>query len=385
MAKYSSQQTLEITFSRSPAFKDHPGASHLCTKLDSFLFDGPNGTHLCLVFEPLGRSFEEVIDVCGRAATQAEYKPGKYATGNWSVRTGRESCRQLVLGLDYLHSHKIMHRDVQPGNVMLALTYDLNALTKAQIQHDVWNDEEGAGDQDTMTREAWTAMNLRRQADYMNIIERTDGEPLTPNDPEYTVAGISLLDKLEFDADPPMDFCVKLIDLGSACKFEDCNDGKTPYPVDIRAPEVVLKQPYNEKADIWALACTMFRIVTLEPLIPLWMTSDQDATDDQHIKNLIDRFGKLPESLRGEWARADEHLDKDGNLLDPDEYRDDNYEFGDLWQGVRLAKPKDMSEDEAKVFYDLMKKMLDYDPSKRLSSREVLEHPWFQSGQTINP
>jgi len=38
-----------------------------------------------------------------------------------------------------------------------------------------------------------------------------------------------------------------------------------------------------------------------------------------------------------------------------------------------------MSEAEAKVFADLLVKMLDWDPSKRLSTKEVLNHPWFQT------
>jgi serine/threonine protein kinase len=261
-----------------------------------------------------------------------------------------------------------MHRDVQPDNILLALTYNLDALTKDQIQHDVGDDKGKGGYQNTKTKEAWTDMNLRRQANYMNIIERNDGEPLTIHDPLYTVAGISLLDRLEFDATPPMDFCVKLIDSGSDCKFEDCNDGKTPYPIDVRAPEVILKQPYDEKADIWALACTIFHIVTMEPLIPLWVTADKEATDDENLKNFIDCFGKLPEDLRSVWTCADQHLDKEGNLLESDECKDDNYQFGDLWQGVRLAKLGDMSTTEAKVFYDLLKKRLSYDPGKRLST-----------------
>lgn len=378
MAEHSDKKTLEVTFTPDPVYQNHAGAEHVCIKTDSFSFKGPNGTHLCLVFKPLGRSFEEVIDSVSRCARDPTYDPGIYGTRNWSARFAREACRQLVLGLDYLHSQRIMHRDIQPGNILLALTYDLDALTKDEIQRDVWDDEASEGNQNTMTAASWADMNFRRQSDYINTIERSDGEPLTEHDPRYTVAGISLHDRLKLEPDPPTDFCIKLIDLGSACKIEDCNDGTTPYPLDVRAPEVILKQPYNEKADIWALACTIFRIVNLEPLIPLWVTLDKEATDDENMKCLIDRFGKLPDDLRSKWSRADEHIDKEGNIIDPDPYKPDSAQFGDLWQGVRLAKPKDMSDREATVFYDLLKKMLDYDPRKRLSTKEVLEHPWFQ-------
>ena len=378
MAEYSNEETFELTFTPDPALASSPGAKHLCTKLDSFRFDGPNGNHLVLVFEPLGRSFEEVIELCSRGASDPEYDPGVYGTREWSAVFGREASRQIALGLEYLHAHGVMHRDIQPGNIMLGLTYDVDLYTKDQVQYDVWEDKaEDDGDESNLDEEAWSEMNVRRLKNYLNILERSDGEPLAPNHPPYTVAAISLNDRLKFGPPPPTDFTVKLIDLGSACKFEDCNDGKTPYPIDIRAPEIVVGLPYNEKADVWALACTIFRIVTMEPLIPLWMTADAEATDDEHLKNMIDRFGKLPDSIVSSWIRANKHINAEGKILEPDEYNPDSCQFGDVWQGIRLAKPKDMSETEAKMFCDLLVKMLDYDINKRLSMKEVLKHPWF--------
>ena len=120
--------------------------------------------------------------------------------------------------------------------------------------------------------------------------------------------------------------------------------------------------------------CTMFRIVNIEPLIPLWVTLDKEATDDEHMKCLINRFGKVPDD---KCTRANQHIDKEGGIIDPDPDNPDSAKFGDLWQPVQLAKPKDLSEDESRVFYDLLKKMLNYDPRKRLSTKQALEHPWF--------
>ncbi|KAJ6595777.1 hypothetical protein DFH09DRAFT_906111, partial [Mycena vulgaris] len=37
-----------------------PGKEYLCQLLDSFVHDGPNGRHICLVLEPLGISILDV-------------------------------------------------------------------------------------------------------------------------------------------------------------------------------------------------------------------------------------------------------------------------------------------------------------------------------------
>ena len=34
-----------------------------------------------------------------------------------------------------------MHRDIHPGNILIALTYDINKRTKDEIQSDIWDDE----------------------------------------------------------------------------------------------------------------------------------------------------------------------------------------------------------------------------------------------------
>lgn len=74
---------------------EHPGRKYVLALLDDFWIDGPNGRHQCLVSEVVGSTIVEAkkIDV-------HEMLP---------LETARAITPQLVLGLDYIHSHGILH------------------------------------------------------------------------------------------------------------------------------------------------------------------------------------------------------------------------------------------------------------------------------------
>ncbi|KAF4631851.1 hypothetical protein G7Y89_g6268 [Cudoniella acicularis] len=344
-ADNSKTKSFEETFTPETSLQNHPGAKHLAAKINSFSFDGPNGNHTCIVSEPLGREYREVI-----------------YNQNYSSQFRREVCRQFVQAIDYLHSQRIMHRSFDSTKIRFELTYDLNTLKTNEIQKDAWSDEDVQGDQDSMTADDWAAMNFRRQANWMNILERSDGLPLSKHHPAYTILASPLDDGLKPNLKALQNFSIKLTNLSSACKFKDCNDGTKPYEIETRAPEVILQQPYNENADIWALATVLYEMVTGGTnMLGAMRRLDEEQQDDDHMIFLIERFGKLPDFIRSKWTRANEFLDDVGNILNPDE-GGASCQQGDLLQGVMENKPEDMSDAEALAFHGLLMKMLDFEP-----------------------
>ena len=73
----------------------HPGYKHVAHLLDSFYHIGPNGRHLCLVFNVLGPSIAYFTN-CG---------PNYRLDGSLA----RNVAAQLLLAVDYLHSSGIAH------------------------------------------------------------------------------------------------------------------------------------------------------------------------------------------------------------------------------------------------------------------------------------
>jgi serine/threonine-protein kinase SRPK3 len=86
----------------------HSGRSHVISFLDHFKHKGPNGVHVCMVFEVLG---ENLLGLIKRH--QAKGVP---------IGLVRQISKQVLLGLDYMHrSCGVIHTDLKPENVLICI------------------------------------------------------------------------------------------------------------------------------------------------------------------------------------------------------------------------------------------------------------------------
>jgi serine/threonine protein kinase len=83
--------------------------------LDHFKHTGPNGTHLCLVFEPLGTNIHEMkYDLLFMPELQ---KYGKELMRKYPVPIGKMILRQILEALDLLHQNGIAHGNLGAENI----------------------------------------------------------------------------------------------------------------------------------------------------------------------------------------------------------------------------------------------------------------------------
>ena len=85
-----------------------PNFDHCIVKLlDHFDHSGPNGKHVCMVFEPLGENLLNVIK--------------KYDYKGMPIVLVQNFIRQICLALDFLHRKcSIIHTDLKPENILIA-------------------------------------------------------------------------------------------------------------------------------------------------------------------------------------------------------------------------------------------------------------------------
>lgn len=86
--------------------RDHPGRDHLVQMLDHFTFDGPNGSHCCIVMELLSPSVPDTV----------EY----YTDYRLPATVAKATAYQALLAVDFLSQHKICHGGKSPKEALSA-------------------------------------------------------------------------------------------------------------------------------------------------------------------------------------------------------------------------------------------------------------------------
>ncbi|KAJ7076498.1 kinase-like protein [Mycena belliarum] len=80
------------------------GKHHVCQMLDSFVHDGPNGRHICLVLELLGMS---VLDLY------------RSFSGSLPLILVQRVAKHLLRGLQYVHECGVIHTDIKGDNILM--------------------------------------------------------------------------------------------------------------------------------------------------------------------------------------------------------------------------------------------------------------------------
>lgn len=259
------------------------------------------------------------------------------------------------------------------------------------------------------------------------VLETESGEATGPEAPRYIVKTLDFLSSKSNIISND----VRLIDFDQCFPISSPPEKMLGTPVEFLAPEVAVGLPASPGSDAWALGCCIFRLrsgegpfsnyevtspgdlmriiiqtigdMPLEWQDTLWDYDGQPTKDpskgkrlekwegERSLKDLVYKIWDQPEGdvvQTGTTWPEHKVWDDDNKpfpscfsnmVWKPTATKVDNvYLFGydDESDALLEAMPK-IAELEAALLYDLLSKIFVYDPKRRPTADEILNHPWF--------
>ncbi|MFS8014967.1 putative protein-serine/threonine kinase CMGC-CDK-CDK8 family [Helianthus anomalus] len=163
---------------------------------------------------------------------------------------------------------------------------------------------------------------------------------------------------------------VKIADFGLAriyqAPLKPLSDNGVVVTIWYRAPELLLgAKHYTSAVDMWAVGCIFAELLTLKPL---FQGQEVKATPNPFQLDQLDKIFKvLGHPTVDKWPTL-AHLPH--WQTDQQHIQGHKYDSPGLYSVVHLS-PKNPA-------YDLLCKMLEYDPRKRITAAQALEHEYFR-------
>ncbi|GAA0183679.1 hypothetical protein LIER_31050 [Lithospermum erythrorhizon] len=391
----------EITILKQIAEGDVEDKKCVVKLLDHFKHSGPNGQHVCMVFEFLGDNLLTLIKY-------ADYR-------GIPLPMVKELCFNILVGLDYLHRQlSIIHTDLKPENVLLCSTIDPSKdprksgvplvlpSNKSKIVSESLSSKESRITNGDLTKNQKKKIRkkAKRAAEKCASDEiEHDNEASSPEDSQNTEKcsgnsshepnNVSTVQDISSNADTrqkthkrgsrstrqklltEVDLKCKLVDFGNACWTykQFTSDIQTRQ---YRCPEVILGSKYSTPADLWSFACICFELTTGDVLFDPH-SGDNYERDEDHLALMMELLGMMPRkiALGGRYSR--EFFNRYGDLRHIRRLR--------FWPLNKVLMEKyEFSEQDATDMADFLIPMLDFVPDKRPTAAQCLNHPWFNLG-----
>lgn len=153
---------------------------------------------------------------------------------------------------------------------------------------------------------------------------------------------------------------IRLIDFGCAVN-DDAPHSHTINNRCYRPPEVVLNANWRHPVDVWSIGCILYELYTGNLLF------NTENDDLEHLAVMERILGPLPATMVSEcdyFTNGQLNFDWSARPLEVNYHQP-------LRNSIRTKTDDDL------MLFDLMEKMLAYEPTKRIVLADALRHPFF--------
>ncbi|KAL7796099.1 kinase-like domain-containing protein [Trichoderma ceciliae] len=303
--------------------RHHVGYSYVCHLLNEFEHQGPNGTHVCLVFELMGETL--------------------HSFGAWFSETMlpysvmRRFAIQLLLALDFAHEHNVIHTDIKPDNIFVKVR-DYSQIDSGYLL------------------EVPIPKQDREETQYCPI----PSQPLR----QYYFN--------EADNDRVDEFDIALGDWGVS-SWTTKHLSEMIQPVALRSPEVLIEAPWDAPTDWWNLGAVLLEVFRAVRMFSGRVPPHGKYELKRHLTEIIDLFGPFPKAF----------LEKGNQDLIRDLFDDE----GRIKDAAPMTGPGLLSEaftpglgqEHREDFVSFLTTLMKIDPEERPSLMDLLRHPWLRA------
>lgn len=305
---------------------------------DEFRFDGPNGTHPCIVTDPARMTVAEAQD----ASFTRLFQPS----------VARAIAAQLIQAVAFVHALGYAHADLHLGNVLLKLPKGTAVLPPEQLY------------------ETFGSPVLEP----VRIIGDKREQSLPVGVPSHIVIPAWFGTKSE---DMKLhEASVVLTDFGEAFMPSTERRYRSNTPRTLRPPEsrFAPETPLSLAADIWTVACSIWTILGQRSLFDVFSFTDDDVTRQQ-----VDALGALPQDWWARWDTRAKYYDSQGNLLDPTSERmdlEDRFE-NSIQRPRRECGIEPVGDEEKVALLGMLRAMLAFVPEERPTAASLVDCEWM--------
>ncbi|XP_072765659.1 serine/threonine-protein kinase Doa isoform X7 [Anoplolepis gracilipes] len=158
---------------------------------------------------------------------------------------------------------------------------------------------------------------------------------------------------------------IRLIDFGSAT-FDHEHHSTIVSTRHYRAPEVILELGWSQPCDVWSIGCILFELY-------LGITLFQTHDNREHLAMMERILGTIPHRM----ARKTKTKYFYHGKLDWDDKSSAGRYVRDNCKPLHRYMLSD--DEEHRQLFDLVQRMLEYEPSQRLTLKDALTHQFFDA------
>ncbi|XP_043601270.1 serine/threonine-protein kinase Doa isoform X2 [Bombus pyrosoma] len=158
---------------------------------------------------------------------------------------------------------------------------------------------------------------------------------------------------------------IRLIDFGSAT-FDHEHHSTIVSTRHYRAPEVILELGWSQPCDVWSIGCILFELY-------LGITLFQTHDNREHLAMMERILGTIPHRM----ARKTKTKYFYHGKLEWDEKSSAGRYVRDNCKPLHRCMLSD--DEEHRQLFDLVQKMLEYEPSQRITLKDALAHSFFDA------